>query len=178
MWRGGPTAQAMEDPMDESTTNPAAAVSDDGRAVTRGSATAVVAVALVTVLVVVGQHVLSPIRDDDGDRVPVLDPELWRVWIPVLLGLVAIGVVATLRPYSRRTILTGVAADLALGVTIIALHLLDRLLNPALLRTEEWLDEPTARSVLAFLIVVGVAQAVGTSVFHRWRSLQRLQGRG
>ncbi|MGG5257392.1 permease prefix domain 1-containing protein [Phycicoccus avicenniae] len=59
---------------------------DSRRSVSRGETVGSLVALLVMVLALVWQQVSSPVRLR-GEEVPVLDPDLWTGWLPVLLAL-------------------------------------------------------------------------------------------
>lgn len=82
----------------------------------------------------VAQHVLSPVREN-GERIPVLDPDLWSFWLPLILALlvVEIGFQVVVHRVGWTTQLA--VANVVLGTLSSApwvfLAATDRLFNPA-----------------------------------------------
>lgn len=96
---------------------------------------------------VVWQQVQPPVVID-GERFPVLDPDLWSFWIPVLLAMLVLEALFEIVKYRRGTAWTlgfaGVNALAALVFTAPVLYLAsqDQLINPDLsaqLQTQ-WAD--------------------------------------
>ena len=92
------------------------------------------------------QHFLSWARQIDGERIPLLDPALWRSWLPVLMAVLLAGVVFELVKYrvGRWTwplVAVKAALDLAFSVPVVWLLAEDRLLNPDLVERFAWLQD-------------------------------------
>ncbi|MGW1061740.1 permease prefix domain 1-containing protein [Micromonospora rubida] len=105
------------------------------------------------------QHFLSWARQIDGERIPLLDPALWRSWLPVLMAVLLAGVVFELVKYrvGRWTwplVAVKAALDLAFSVPVVWLLAEDRLLNPDLVERFAWLqDEGNLQSITVIAIV-------------------------
>ncbi|WP_405095430.1 permease prefix domain 1-containing protein [Micromonospora sp. NBC_01412] len=105
------------------------------------------------------QHFLSWARQIDGERIPLLDPALWRSWLPVLMAVLLAGVVFELVKYrvGRWTwplVAVKAALDLAFSVPVVWLLAEDRLLNPDLIERFAWLqDEGNLQSITVIAIV-------------------------
>ncbi len=98
-----------------------------------------------------------------GERVPVLDPSLWRLWIPVMFALLALEAAHAIWVYRSSWTWTAAIANvpisLAWGVLLGWLFVSDRLLHPDFLErvgaTREMLDraQPYVLAGLAIIIV-------------------------
>lgn len=109
----------------------------------------------------VWQHVQSPLDDPAGARVPVLDPELWSFWLPLVLVLIAGEIAFEILKY--RTGQFNPLATLAIGAVftlpLAYLAFSERLLNPAataeIQRGWEGFD-PDVVHVVVGLTLVGI----------------------
>ncbi|MFI0794669.1 permease prefix domain 1-containing protein [Micromonospora rubida] len=105
------------------------------------------------------QHFWSWARQIDGERIPLLDPALWRSWLPVLMAVLLAGVVFELVKYrvGRWTwplVAVKAALDLAFSVPVVWLLVNDRLLNPDLIERFTWLqDEGNLQSITVIAII-------------------------
>lgn len=91
---------------------------------------------LVVAAFLVLQQFRSWVAGPDGDDVPVLDPDLWGSWLPVLLGLVATSIAIELWKYragwSVGPVVATVVEAVAFSAIVAWLAAEQRLLNPAL----------------------------------------------
>ncbi|MER5701605.1 permease prefix domain 1-containing protein [Micromonospora sp. NPDC002296] len=121
-----------------------------------------VALLLFTAAFLPWQHFWSWARQIDGERIPLLDPALWRSWLPVLLAVLLAGVVFELVKYrvGRWTwplVAVKAALDLAFTVPVVWLLADDRLLNPDLVERFAWLqDEGNRQSITVIAIITTV----------------------
>jgi len=99
----------------------------------------------------------------DGERVPVLDPALWRLWIPVMLALLALEAAHAIWVYrdgwSWPAALTNIPLSLAWGALLVWLVTGHRLFNPDFLTQIKWseqkLDETMPFIVGGIVIIIG-----------------------
>ncbi|MFC0005348.1 permease prefix domain 1-containing protein [Micromonospora siamensis] len=113
----------------------------------------------------VAQHFRSWVPGRDGRDVPLLDPALWRTWLPALLAVLLLGALFEIVKYrvGRWTWpLFGVrlALDLAFVLPVVWLLHSERLINPELVRRVDWLGEDgnlTTVSTVAIVGTVGIA---------------------
>ncbi|WP_320067987.1 permease prefix domain 1-containing protein [Micromonospora sp. RTGN7] len=128
--------------------------------------TASVLLLLFTAAFLPWQHFWSWARETTGERIPLLDPALWRSWLPVLVAVLLAGVVVELVKYriGRWTwplVAAKVALDLAFMVPLVWLLLDDRLLNPDLVRRYTWLqDEGNWEAVTTIAVITTVVIVV------------------
>jgi len=123
---------------------------------------------LVAFGIAVWQRVWPPIETSDGTSVPILQPELWDLWIWVLFGLCAMSVLVLALAYRRGRwslplAVANLVVDAALLVLIVWLAATDRVLNPvALDAIAEQLEVQTLAAVPTLLIALigGVALLV------------------
>ncbi|MFI1196623.1 permease prefix domain 1-containing protein [Micromonospora sp. NPDC020750] len=121
-----------------------------------------VALLLFTAAFLPWQHFWSWARQIDGERIPLLDPALWRSWLPVLMAVLLAGVVFELVKYrvGRWTwplVAVKAALDLAFSVPVVWLLADDRLLNPDLVERFVWLqDEGNRQSITVIAIITTV----------------------
>ncbi|WP_141014645.1 HAAS signaling domain-containing protein [Nocardioides sambongensis] len=83
------------------------------------------------------QQFRSPIDGADGESVPILDPELWSLWLPLLLALMVAEAVLEIAKYrtGRWTVplaAANTALSLAFAGILIHLSRAEELLNPAM----------------------------------------------
>lgn len=130
--------------------------------VSRGETLASLAVVVVTIGVLVGQHVRPLLTDDAGVRVPFLHPDLWAGPAFVLVGLLAaagalVVVVHRAGRWTLRLAAVNVALDLALLGVVAWLSLGDRLLNPrffeVVAQRAEWDTVPEVNPWIPVLLV-------------------------
>ncbi|MCX4473241.1 permease prefix domain 1-containing protein [Micromonospora sp. NBC_01655] len=125
-----------------------------------------VALLLFTAAFLPWQHFWSWVKDTDGERIPLLDPVLWRSWLPVLIAVLLAGVAFELVRYrvGRWTwplVTVKAALDLAFSVPVVWLLVDDRLLNPALVERFAWLqDEGNRQSITVIAIITAVVVLV------------------
>jgi hypothetical protein len=110
----------------------------------------------------VWQQVASSVHDAAGDRVPVLQPDLWSFWLPFYLALAGLQIVffvAVARRGRWTWPLVGVAGllDLAFALPAMWLVLDGRLLNQEFFDLVDWPEggHPTGGAALA--IALGIA---------------------
>ncbi len=113
---------------------------------------------------IVFQHVRSWFTDETGDRVSILDPELWSSWIPVILASIAAGIVLDVVRYrtGRWTVgqaVANVGVNAAFALPVLWLLQRDALFNPDFVEavgisTEE-LGYLTAGTVIGVVVVCG-----------------------
>jgi hypothetical protein len=144
--------------------------------VDRGSLGDLVASVLFIVLSAVGivwQQVSAPISVDGGEDVPVLDPDLWSFWLPLILVLLAAELAFEIAKYLSGGWTTRFAAAntvlvLAIGVPLVYLAATDRLLNPAVvegLGDSGWFDAEIVNTA----VVVGVVLSGLWEIADGWR---------
>lgn len=103
------------------------------------------------------QHFRSPV-DADGERIPVLDPDLWSFWIPLILSTLALEAAFEAVKYraggtwTTRFAALNTVTGAAFAAPVIWLASQDRLLNPALTAhvQEHWagFDPGTAHTIV------------------------------
>lgn len=92
------------------------------------------------------QHFRSWIEGADGDRLPLVNPDLWSSWIPVLIIVLVAEIlfaVAVYRVGRMTNLLAGVNLLIGLAFAIPAIWLLsqERLVNPAVIDRFDWLSD-------------------------------------
>ncbi len=90
---------------------------------------------------IVWQQLRSPIHDA-GDRLPVLDPDLWSFWLPVILVLLAVEAAFEVVKYraggwSSRLATVNVLLGALFAAPLVYLAATERLLNPAAVQAVE-----------------------------------------
>ncbi|MEV0808074.1 permease prefix domain 1-containing protein [Micromonospora sp. NPDC050200] len=108
------------------------------------------------------QHVQSWVSGTDGGRIPLLDPALWRSWLPFLAAVLVAGLLLEIAKYRARRwtwplVAVNAALDLAIAVPVAGLLLTDRLLNPDLVARFEWLGAGGHLDTVAGVAVVVIA---------------------
>lgn len=127
-----------------------------------------VVVAVVTFAFLVYQRLWFRV---DGERLPILDPDLWSFWIPVMLVALAAQVVVMIVFAVRRKVSWALAwANLGLTVAfagpLIWLAVNDQLWNPEFVGRYDWLSDNLR--IANSLVVVG-ALTEGWDVFDKFR---------
>lgn len=117
------------------------------------------------VAVLVGQQFTSWLHEADGTPIPVLDPDLWKGWLPALIGLLLAEMAFELVRYRAG----GWTTRLAVANTVLAvagsglvawLAATDRLLNPLFVQQGQasWSAfDPTAVNISVLLSAVVIA---------------------
>ncbi|MBM0258069.1 permease prefix domain 1-containing protein [Micromonospora sp. 4G55] len=123
---------------------------------------AAVAMLLLTLAFLPWQHVQSWVTDTDGGRIPLLDPALWRSWLPVLAAVLVASLALEIAKYRARRwtwplVAVNAALDLAFAGPVVVLLLTDRLLNPDLVARFAWLREGDHLETVATVSVVVIA---------------------
>lgn len=139
-----------------------------------------VAMLLLTLAFLPWQQLQSWVTDTDGDRIPLLDPALWRSWLPFLAAVLVASLVLEIAKYrtGRWTwplVAVNAALDLAFLAPVAGLLLADRLLNPDLVRRFAWLREgghldTVARVAVVVLVAITVWDVVESIVKARRRA--------
>lgn len=127
-----------------------------------------VVVAVVTFAFVVYQQLWFRV---DGERLPILDPDLWSFWIPVMLAALAAQVVVIIVFAVRRKVSWSLAwVNLGLTVAfagpLIWLAVNDQLWNPEFVARYDWLSDNLR---IANSLVVAGALTEGWDVFDKFR---------
>jgi hypothetical protein len=125
-----------------------------------------VGIAVVGLFWLAWQQLRSPI-ERDGERVPMLNPDLWSGWLPVLaVLLVAIAVLAVasyaVGRWTLRVTVASIVLDLTLFAYFVALSLSTEVANPALFSGDypELGVEGTLVVSAAVITVWGIVDAV------------------
>ena len=135
------------------------------RDVTLTDTCASIAMVLLLLAFLPWQHFQSWVADTDGRRVPILDPALWRSWLPVLVVLLLATLALEAIKYRTgrwtwRLVAVNAALDLAFAAAVSWLLLTDRLLNPDLVARVDWLREGGLDTVARTAVVVIAAITV------------------
>ncbi|MFC7545326.1 permease prefix domain 1-containing protein [Plantactinospora sp. GCM10030261] len=107
------------------------------------------------------QHYQSFVDGGSGTDIPILDPDLWTFWLPVVLAVLLVSAAFEIVKYrvGRWTwplVAANVAVQLAFAVPVVWLLLSERLLNPALIDRFAWLREG-GTELVTNLTLVGIA---------------------
>ena len=110
---------------------------------------------------IVWQHVFTVIRDDAGDRLPILSPDLWSFWLPFLLVLAAVEIVFTVVTFrqgiwNQASAIVNLALSVVFAIPVVVLTARGDLLNPALFDHLGWRDGAEGDSVLSVIIILSV----------------------
>lgn len=102
-------------------------------------AVAGIAFDLVVAAALVLQHFRSGVTGTDGDDVAVLDPDLWSLWLPLLLVVTAASIALEVwkhrSGWSVGTLVATAVTSVAFSGAVVWLATEDRLLNPELVAT-------------------------------------------
>lgn len=144
-----------------------------GRSETVGSLVALV----VMVLALVWQQVSSPVRLR-GEEVPVLDPDLWTGWLPVLIALLvaqAVLVVAVHRAgrWTTPTAVVGGLLDVATAGLLVWLLQTGRFLDDRFLEALAGGGWQTASRDLTLGLTLGIVVVTVWDQVETWRRLRR-----
>ena len=111
----------------------------------------------------------------DGERLPILDPDLWSFWIPLMLVALAASVVLTIVIGVRRVTWTHAWVNLGIATAfagpVIWLATDDRLLNPDFVARFDWLTENV--DAVNTAIAATAVLAWGVDVFDKFRRAWR-----
>jgi hypothetical protein len=123
------------------------------------------------------QHFRSPYQDDDGDPVPLLDPDLWSGWLPVLVLLALAVAVFEVRAYAvgywtRGLVVTNLVLNALTAAYFVALHLLTDPVNPAYSNAMaaegvSWDPAGVVPSVVVGVLVVVTWDSIDCVLKHR-----------
>ncbi|WP_210506071.1 permease prefix domain 1-containing protein [Naasia sp. SYSU D00057] len=110
------------------------------------------------------QQVSSVFRDEGGRPIPLLDPELWSLWIPYLLALLVLEVVFAFVVWRHGRWTYGFAAvnvvtSLLFAVPALWLLFTEQLLNRAFFAEfgRDWLIEPGSVTVtITAFVIIGI----------------------
>ena len=135
-------------------------------------------------LALVWQHVNSPVRDA-GQDVPVLDPALWSLWIPLLLAVVAGHALVVVLAYRARRwtmplALVGVALDVVAAGAVVYLLQTGQLFNGAFLDVISaggWVDAERDLTLGLTIGVVGITLWDQVETFRRVRATKTAQAK-
>ncbi|MFJ6197673.1 permease prefix domain 1-containing protein [Micromonospora sp. NPDC092111] len=121
-----------------------------------------VATILLTLAFLPWQHFRSWVSGTGGERIPLLDPTLWRSWLPVLAAVLVASLVLEVVKYrtGRWTwslVAVNALLDLAFAVPVVWLLLTERLLNPDLVARFSWLRDGDGLGIATRVSVVVVA---------------------
>jgi hypothetical protein len=116
---------------------------------------------LFTVGALAWQQMSSVFLDGEGNPIPLLQPDLWALWIPVFIALCALTLVHAVVLYSvgRWTVpllVTVVLLNLASAAVVVWLLVTGRLLNPAFFAEFGWDDVFAIDGVGTIVTVLGV----------------------
>lgn len=135
-----------------------------------------VTVAVLVVAAMVWQQ-NAPFAGPDGAAGPILEPDHWGTWWPLLIAVVLAQAVVALWAYHRRRWTTGtavasIALDLAFAVPVLWLLSTDSFFAPAFLAGLDWGDVGDPGGRLTTIVAVGVlavsAWSIGEVVWRTW----------
>lgn len=150
-------------PADEWTPESLTAVPEP-QPVGRGETIATVVFVGVAIAFFPWQHFRSWVETADGERLPLLNPELWSSWIPILIAVLVVEIVLAVAVYRVGRMTYGFATVtllLGLAFAIPAIWLLrdERLINPDVVAHFSWLGDNLGQ-VTVWTIIVIVAVTV------------------
>lgn len=130
-----------------------------------GESSLSIATIVIAGVALVWQHVRSPLRDADGERVPFLQPELWDGPAWAILGLLVLSLAVQLgvlvnRRWTWRAAGVNVTINVASIGLVAWLSFSDRLLNgrffEVLAEEAGWQDVPTVDPWIPLLVVAAI----------------------
>ncbi|MFD6860266.1 permease prefix domain 1-containing protein [Rhodococcus sp. NPDC060086] len=123
-----------------------------------------VAFQIFVIAAVILQRDFTAYQDADGSTIPILDPELWSFWIPVLLALTALGAVLEIVKYAVGHWTVSLAAAVTVvsvlfTVPLVWLGSTDRLFEPAYFEAAFGATTEPMRvaNVVVIVVALGVA---------------------
>jgi hypothetical protein len=136
---------------------------------------------LTTLLTIGGLLVLSGVAlftDEAGSIIPLFNPDLWSLWLPILVALLAAlaalqVVIFLVGRWTMRLAVAHAVIDVAFAVPFIALALTGSLINPAFAAEVGWppLAEGTGPVMLS--VGIGVLLVTAWEVFDGFRRARR-----
>lgn len=137
-----------------------------------------IAALLLTIAFLPWQHFRSWVSDEAGGSIPVIDPALWRSWLPVLIAVLVCQIVLAVVRYRAggwTVPLVGMklALDLAFAVPLAWLVLSDRLLNPDFVQRVDWLRDGANLDTVYRVALVVVALVLAWNTVGNLRAAQR-----
>jgi hypothetical protein len=119
------------------------------------------------------QRSVSPFSDASGAAIPILDPDLWAAWIPLMIALVVAGIAVEFVKLARGawSVPIAVAATvLTAASTGIQIYLLgtNQLFNPAFIEklgATEWV---AAGSPLVLIVIALSVFDAASKIFRAW----------
>jgi hypothetical protein len=135
------------------------------RSITLGDFVASVVVVALIPIALVWQHVQSAFSDAGGP-IPLLDPDLWRSWFPVLLAIVAVNLGIEIWKFragrwSLPLVLSNLALNVAFAGYFIALFAVEDVWNPdyvtALAAETDFVLEGSAVEPITIAVVVFIS---------------------
>lgn len=126
-------------------------------------------------MLIVWQQVRPPVRTDDGN-LPVLDPDLWSFWLPVVLVVIVAEMVFEVIKYrlggwTMRTAVANLVMGAIFAAPMVYLAASERLINPAVVEAiqVQWAEFDAAGAHLA-IVVVSLVIWVWDSVEGFWKA--------
>lgn len=119
----------------------------------------------------------APFVTVDGAAVPILEPDHWRTWWPLLIVIVLSQAVVALWAYHRRhwsnvTATMSIGLDVAFAAPVLWLLSTDSFFDPTFLAGLDWGDVSDPGTMLSTIVAVGVlavtAWSIGEVAWRTW----------
>ena len=133
------------------------------------------------VLAMVGllvSRTVSPVTADDGDAIPIFRPDLWDLWLPLLVGILFSEIIFEVIQYRFGRWTWGLASvNLALNLAFVvpAIYLLttDRLFNPEFFAEIGWSGPPQAGGTFVNVTVAVMALIASWDIVDGFRKARK-----
>lgn len=135
-----------------------------------------VATSVVTVALLVWQEVRGVIETDGGQRVPLIDSDLWSTWLPFLIALLVAEAVIAVVDYRRGRwtwplAAGGIVVDVAFAIPVIWLLLDDQFLDPAFVAEVSWLTEGDHLHTVSLITAGIIALITASDIAQKLRAV-------
>lgn len=130
------------------------------RQISLGDILSGIALSIVAIALIVLQTRRSFVTDN-GEHVPVLNPDLWSFWLPAIIVVLLIGIVLEIAKYrsghwTMPLAISNLLVNAALAVPLVWLAFSERLINPEVFTVLDWPEGAGSDGVLAITVAVSV----------------------
>lgn len=129
---------------------------------------------------IVWQQYSSVFTDAGGRPIPVLQPELWSLWIPYTFGLIALELVFAIVLYRTGwnwpLAIVNVVLNVAFLIPAIWLVVNDRVFNPTFLTKLGWPDDLGMSAIAPIIVLVFVGVSAGDAIDGAVKSRRAAKG--